>query len=559
MTKYSKTEQRIARVAIRTSHIRQQNKNGDTDEQRRASMEDALSPQTQLEMARSYCAEHHLTLDETASLEFADLDVSGSKVAWRKRPNLAKHFEDAKLGKYHHLLFYKLARAGRNLHDTLDCLETFEKTGITLHGIRDSVDGTSANGRLVRNLLLSVAEYQAEDISSNIRDSIITRARQGKVHWNKLPMWLRYSSDGEIEVIPEMEFAMLRLVQLRLSGLGYLKIASAMNSEGLRTINGKIWREGVTRKYLTESYIQSMCGTGFLYRDKPEHDQDRVVLHGMFPRILTDDMEQAIKTVQAAYRDAPLTSSIPGAGTWQSNIAKIGRYRADSKYLAAGIVYCSVCGAKMLSMQHGNDRTNKRGYQCPNARAFPDGHRVPGHLINAESLEDGILRVIRYVLGRPPSPRRQSRIQRKPRRTAEIVQAEMDTLVRMHLRNTISQVSYDKAYTELSQEMAELQKVHAEDGYDIREAADRIMGHGGEPTQEQLRQLILLLVERVEAPIVFPDVFVRGSGTGLRRHARVLLNLDTDYAARAFTVALYQQRFTGERQAPMPTLTGPYK
>ena len=546
--KQKQSEVRVARVAIRTSHIRPKNKQGETQEERRRNSEDALSPQMQLDQGRDFCARLELPFDAEASLTYADLDVSGSKIPWRRRPNLIKHYEDAKRGLFTDLIFYKVARAGRNLRDTLDLLDAFESLGISVHGIRDDTAS-----KLVRNVLLSVAEHQAEDISSNIRDTIITRAKRGDIEGRYPLMWLRRDTSGAWEVIPEMEEAMRRLVALRMGGNGYEKTAQRMNEEGLRTITGKTWRAGTVYKYLTPSYIDSMCGDAFLYRELPEDDPDRVVIHGAFPPILTDDEADALRLVQRRYREAPLTSSIPGGGHWQSNIARAGRYRADSKYLLAGILHCPVCGCKLGSLQHGQDRPNPRGYQCLLARTDRISHSAGGMSINADSVEDGVLRVIRHVLKEPPAPRPKAPIMRKSSRTAAHVEQEMEALLNLHLKGMVPEALYTKKYGTLLAEHEVLQRADAEAlAPSARDAAETMLAAATEITREQLRQLILLLVRRVETPIVIPGVHVREQRTGLRRHARVYLNIENQEGVSVWLVPLHLPRYQGEKQPPFP-------
>ncbi len=550
----------IARLAVRTSKIRPEDKTGDTEEERTRNKSEALSPQTQLGIGRDYCLRNKLALDDEASEKYMDLDVSGSKIPWRKRPALMKHYEDAKKGLFRHLLFYKLTRAGRNLRDTLDLIHAFEQLGIVLHGVKENVVSSEPTGRVFMHLLLVLAEHQAEEISENIQDVVLTRARRGDINGRYPLMWLRSLGKGEYEVIPEMEFAMRRMVELRMGGHGYQKTAKHMNDEGLRTLNGKLWTDGKTYKHLSPTYIDSMTGTAFLNRDLPSDHDYHVRIPNVFPPILSDEEADALRVVQAVYKKNPQKSPIPGAGTWTENNAKVirnGRVRADGKYLLASVAFCAACGAALLSMQHTNDRPNKRAYDCHQCRVMPDAPNEGGHQIVADSLEDGVLRVIRHVLQEPPAPCDRP-IPRRPKkmRTPEDVEAQMKHLLDMHMEGTLEEDHFKKKYQALREELnALLNEKDEKETPDARtrEAVEKLLAQAGaDITHEQLRQLILMLVKRVEAIIVFPGVYVRGPKTNLRRHARVTLNIADSAGVVTWLVPLYLPRYQNVKDAPFP-------
>ena len=211
-----------ARVAIRTSLIRARDKQGDTEEERRQNMEAALSPQTQLGIGRDYCERQSLVLDEAASLSNAALNVSGSKIPWRNRPDTMRHYEDAKKGLFQHLVVYKLARAGRNLRDTLDMIDAFEKVGVTIHGIKEGVVSSNRTDGMLMNLLLVFAEEQANDTSSNIQDAVLTRAKRGDIN-GRYPLIINLSCRTA-----------RRLPPLGDRGIAQIVVSIAFNRTGFR-------------------------------------------------------------------------------------------------------------------------------------------------------------------------------------------------------------------------------------------------------------------------------------------------------------------------------------
>lgn len=561
------TEQPIARVAIRVSKVR-----GKTEDE-------ILSPELQLDSARKYCALHDFHLDEAASAEHQDLDVSGFRRAWRSRPGLMGHLEAAKRGEFSHLIFYKLSRLGRNVRESLDLINAFELAGVTIHVVKEQIDSSQAAGRFMRTVLLAAAEMQSEDTSEFIRDAIIARAKRGKVQHGALPMWVtrcpscvpnRKIQAGEAEhaaetcgschngyaLVPEAVEAVRRMVELRTrEGLGYVKLARALNEEGYRTANGKEWTDGNVYKYLSPTWVDTMCGTGYLGREKREGDPDRIVIPNLFPSILTEEEGNVLRVVQERYRRQPMESHIPGAGDWMTNRKKRnGRYSASTQFLLSSLVFCACCGARLSSGCYTEEnRAEKHNYFCQRARTRSEAHSQGGVSFGGSSLEDAVLRVVRKVLSEPPPPLEEPKQKKKRARGVEQIDREVDKLLKMNLAGRLSDEDYDRNYDALMKERKAILAAEAEEALPAaRDAALGILGNGEEITREQLRQLIKLVVKRVEAPVYLDGVFVREAGTGLRRHARVTLHLPTTEGVDTFLVPIYTNRFKGERAGPFP-------
>jgi hypothetical protein len=86
-----------------------------------------------------------------------------------------------------------------------------------------------------------------------------------------------------------------------------------------------------------------------------------------------------------------------------------------------------------------------------------------------------------------------------------------------------------------------------------RQQALKLAAAGDEITRPQLRQLILLLVEKVETPVYVEGHYVREKAkTGLRRFARVTLKEPIGTGERVFLAAIYTSRYKGEKDAPFP-------
>lgn len=522
-----------ARAYIRVSHV---------GKARQGSL---LSDSMQLAEARRYADYMGFEFDEEASRSGADLDVSGFRKKWRDRPGLMRLYEDAKRHQFDVLIFYKISRLARNVKEALDLIEEFEKLGIAFHFVAEKIDSTSAQGRFLRNVLLSAAEMQSEDSSAFLKSTCERRAREGRLHGGALPAWLKREDQGGIGVIPEQKTAFRRMVELRCSGLGYVKIARKMNEEGLRTARGCYWTDGSTYKYLQPSWIRTMLGHGMFNRGKSE----AIEIPNAFPPILDIEEADRLLALQKLYSEDYGRKPVGGLDWMVSKRRKRGRYSASATHLLSSLVFCPACGSRMVAFQRDNSccRSTIFSYRCPNGTTRPDLHQKGLLSINARSLDDAVMRVVRSVLALPPDslPRKTTKL---PRQELATLQEKIDRILSLHLDGKIEEGDFKRKYTELVLEKEQLLE-HSEDletelGLQMRELATRET-----LTTEELRQLVLMLVDRIEAPVTMPGITIREGLKTLRRLARITLKFPTTDGATEFISGIYLDEFKRERRA----------
>ena len=78
------------------------------------------------------------------------------------------------------MLVFKLDRAFRSVKDMHDTLSAWDVLGIKFTSIRESFDTSTAVGRLMLNLLASVAEFELELIRERVKAGMDRARRQGK-------------------------------------------------------------------------------------------------------------------------------------------------------------------------------------------------------------------------------------------------------------------------------------------------------------------------------------------------------------------------------------------
>ena len=143
---------------------------------RKSVMADAtktLSPQVQEERVRSLAAAHG---DDDLTI-FSDLDVSGAKVA--ERPGYLRLVEAIESGEAHAIYAYDLSRLHRNVREALRFFELAAKHDVPVRLVADSVDTSTATGRMVLTILASVNAMISEVASEKIKASLAMKRAGG--------------------------------------------------------------------------------------------------------------------------------------------------------------------------------------------------------------------------------------------------------------------------------------------------------------------------------------------------------------------------------------------
>lgn len=119
-------------------------------------------PELQLTAMREFCASRGWQVIE----EYVDKGFSGAKDS---RPSLNKMMKDAHQCKFAAVVVWKLDRFGRSLRHLVNSLAEFEALGIAFVSQTDSLDMTTPGGRLMFNVIASMAQFERELIQERVK------------------------------------------------------------------------------------------------------------------------------------------------------------------------------------------------------------------------------------------------------------------------------------------------------------------------------------------------------------------------------------------------------
>jgi DNA invertase Pin-like site-specific DNA recombinase len=162
-------------------------------------------------------------------------DIASGK-SRKQRPSLEAALEACERGDADGVVVAKLDRLSRSMLDFAQLLENAKRKGYVVAAVDIGVDTSTSNGKLVANVVMSVAEWERERICERTRDALAVKKRQGARLGRRptLPAKLRR-----------------RIARDRAGGLSYRAIADRLNAEGVPTAQGgRQWYAATVRTAL---------------------------------------------------------------------------------------------------------------------------------------------------------------------------------------------------------------------------------------------------------------------------------------------------------------------
>ncbi|MGQ9472064.1 MAG: recombinase family protein [Candidatus Aminicenantales bacterium] len=110
---------------------------------------------------------------------YSDFGYSGASL---ERPALQELFKDITEDKISCILTYKINRLTRSPKDFYNLIEFFYKYGVSFISVIENFDTSSPIGRLLRNIMLTLAQFERELTAERTKDKMQQRREKGL--WN---------------------------------------------------------------------------------------------------------------------------------------------------------------------------------------------------------------------------------------------------------------------------------------------------------------------------------------------------------------------------------------
>ncbi len=159
-----------------------------------------------------------------------------------KRPGLEELIALVTSRRVEAVIVYKLDRLTRSVSDLDKLVRLLDRHNVALVSLQESLDATTATGRLMMNLLASVSQWERKVIGERTRDALQHLKAQGQRYCRTV-----YDNPEGIALMH----------QLRTAGYSYEAIAQYLNQAGVPTALGGPW--------------QAMVVWGIVRRTQPTH------------------------------------------------------------------------------------------------------------------------------------------------------------------------------------------------------------------------------------------------------------------------------------------------
>jgi DNA invertase Pin-like site-specific DNA recombinase len=143
-----------------------------------------------------------------------------------RRPGIQRLLALVDRGAVDVVMIYKLDRLTRSVVDLGNLMKRFERKGVALVSLQESLDATTATGRLMMNLLASVSQWEREVIGERTRDAMRHLKAQGQVY--SRPVFEDATTLAQIHT-------------MRTAGATYREIADELTAAGVPTVRGGAW------------------------------------------------------------------------------------------------------------------------------------------------------------------------------------------------------------------------------------------------------------------------------------------------------------------------------
>ena len=145
----------------------------------------------------------------------------------------------------------KLDRLTRSIRDLDELLTIFRKAGVALVSVSESLDTSTAAGRMVVNMLGVVGQWEREAIAERTADALRAKRTRGERFSGHVPYGFALAPDGRTLTVNSDERRMLKLMrECRAAGFTWQGMADELNRTGFRTRRGTPWSLHVARSAL---------------------------------------------------------------------------------------------------------------------------------------------------------------------------------------------------------------------------------------------------------------------------------------------------------------------
>ena len=264
------------------------------------------------------------------------------------------------------VIVYKMDRLTRSPKDFYHLIELFEQYNVVFISVTERFDTSTPSGRLLRNIMLTFAQFERELASERVKDKMLQRAAKGM--WNGGTIPYGYSIQNKKLIINSLEANNVKKIYELYVAAGSLgKLRELLKEKRIMDRKGSYFPKN-TLFFI----LRNIVYTGKIKYDNRIHD-------GIHPALITEKI----------FNEA------------QSLHGKKGKtYEFTKNYSLAGLIKCKECNSSMTpchtKKQNKKKKIKYHYYRC--TKTFrKNWNDCPTRQINAIRLETFIFKSIKRI------------------------------------------------------------------------------------------------------------------------------------------------------------------
>ena len=273
---------------------------------------------------------------------YADDGITGTQV--KKRDEFLRMIDDCEKGKIDLIITKSVSRYARNIVDCISYIRKLKELGMGIYFEEQNINSLTEDSEVYIGIYGVLAQSESENISANVKWGINKRMQNGTYNCRfNLLGYRRDKETKEIYIVPEEAEVVKMIFQMYLQGKSLGQIKAYLESNEIKTINGKsVWDKSTVKGILiNEKYIGDVI---FLktYREDCIRKKSKIN-RGEVDRYLIMDNHPAIidrETFNLVRKEMVRRSSKRRSS--DRAITELGKY--SGKYALSELLACDICG-----------------------------------------------------------------------------------------------------------------------------------------------------------------------------------------------------------------------
>ncbi len=293
---------------------------------------------------------------------YADEGITSTQV--KKRDEFLRMIDDCEKGKIDLILTKSVSRYARNIVDCISYIRKLKALGIGIYFEEQNINSLTEDSEVYIGIYGVLAQSESENISANVKWGINKRMQNGTYNCRfNLLGYRRDKETKEIYIVPEEAEVVKMIFQMYLQGKSLGQIKAYLESNEIKTINGKsVWDKSTVKGILiNEKYVGDVIFQK-TYREDCISKKSKIN-RGEVDRYLIMDNHPAIidrETFNFVRKEMVRRSSKRRSS--DRAITELGKY--SGKYALSELLTCDVCGGPFRRKTWSRKGIKKVYWRC---------------------------------------------------------------------------------------------------------------------------------------------------------------------------------------------------